>query len=80
MADEKATKAKETKEVSLHEVYQGYADQATAKEPKIVSLLDKHDVVFIKDFKGIKEGHKLEGISQVAFDFYMANGAVEEIK
>lgn len=73
MANEKTQKS-----VSIQDVYQGYADKATAKEPTIVSLLDTHTVKFTSDFKEIKSGTVLENISQVAFDFYKGNGVVEE--
>jgi len=80
MAEEKQTPAaKETKAVSLQDVYDGYAKKATAKEPKIVSLITTHTVVFTKDFKGITQGTVLADISKVAFDFYTANGVAEEV-
>jgi hypothetical protein len=71
-------KSDSTATVSLQDVYQGYANQATASEPKVISLLNKYNVVFTSDFKDIKAGTKLEGISQVAFDFYSQNGVVKE--
>jgi hypothetical protein len=72
--------AKEENAVSLQDVYEKYAKSATAKEPKIVSLLDTHTVKFTADFKGVKAGTIFKDVSQVAFDFYMANKVVEEVK
>lgn len=71
-------KEKEVK--TLNDVYAGYAEKATAKDDFEFSLLDSHDVVFIKDFMEIKKGHKMNGISKVAFDFYDANGVVKQLK
>lgn len=70
----------EKKAVSLQEVYEVYANEAKEDKPKLVSLIDSYDVKFNEDFKGIKAGHSLKGISKVAFDFYNANGVVSELK
>lgn len=78
MADNSQTKIKTT--ISLRDVYDGYAEKATAKDDFEFSLLETYDVKFTKDFKGIKKGHKLQGISKVAFDLYDANGVVEMLK
>jgi len=78
--EETKPKGKKGQEVTLQEVFSGYADKATEKEPYEVSLLEKNDVVFIKDFRNIKKGHKMVGISRVAADFYLANGAIEVIR
>lgn len=74
MAQEKAQKT-----ASIQDIYDGYAKKATAKEPTIVSLISTHTVKFTEDFKEISKGTVLENISKVAFDFYTANGVVEEV-
>ena len=76
MADSK----NENVEKTLKDVYSGYAEQATAKDPFEFSLLETYDVEFVKDFREIKKGDKLKGISKVAFDFYDANKAVKQLK
>ena len=70
----------ENSEVTLKDVYAGYAEKATAKDPFEFSLLSKYDVEFTKDFKEIQKGHVMKGISKVAFDLYNANGVVSELK
>ena len=72
--------AEEKKPVSLKDVYGKYAEKATEKDPFEFSLLETYDVEFKKDFKGIKKGHKLFGISKVAHDLYDANGAITLLK
>lgn len=73
-------KEKKDGPVTLKDVYSGYAEKATAKEDFEINLLTTYDVEFTKDFKGIKKGHKLTGISKVAFDLYDANGVVKTLK
>lgn len=71
---EKAVKA------TLADVYAGYAEKATGKEPFEFSLLETYDVKFTKDFRGVKKGHTMLGISLVAKDLYDANGVIEVLK
>ena len=67
-------------EKTLKDVYAGYAKEATAKDDFEFSLLETYDVEFTKDFKQIKKGDILKGISKVAFDLYDANGVVKQLK
>jgi len=78
MADtpEKEVKGKKT----LKDVYAGYAEKATAKDDFEFSLLETYDVEFTKDFRSIKKGHKMTGISKVAHDLYDANGVIKVLK
>ncbi|MEC4050593.1 hypothetical protein OX284_014230 [Flavobacterium sp. SUN046] len=81
MADEKAPAKKEVAVKTLKDVYQVYTDKA-AKSPTgefEFSLLETYDVEFTSDFKNIKKGYKMNGISKVAFDLYNANGVVDLI-
>ncbi len=64
---------------SLSDVYSDYAD-AAANDPSkevLINLLDSLDVEFTADFRTIKKGTKLSGISRVAFDLYNKNGVVK---
>jgi len=72
-------KEKKDGPVSLKDVYAGYAEKATKNEDFEINLLTTYDVEFTKDFKTIKKGHKMFGISQVAFDLYDANGVVKKL-
>lgn len=76
MAEPKEVKSEKT----LKDVYAGYAEQATKKDDFEFSLLETYDVEFSKDFKTIKKGHVMNGISKVAFDLYDANGVVKMLK
>jgi hypothetical protein len=65
---------------TLKDVYAGYAEKASKKDDFEFSLLETYDVEFTKDFKGIKKGHVLTGISKVAHDLYDANGVIKLLK
>jgi hypothetical protein len=82
---EKAAAEKEAKKIqkgpkTLTDVYASYADQATAKDNFEFSLLESYDVEFTSEFRRIKKGHKMFGISKVAFDLYNLNGVVKQLK
>lgn len=73
-------KTKKEGPVTLKDVYAGYSAQATKKDDFEFSLLETYDVEFTADFKGVKKGHAMVGISKVAFDLYDANGVVKLLK
>lgn len=73
-------KGKAKKEVyGLADVYSDYKDKAaeTPSGEVLVNLLDSIDVEFKSDFRNIKKGHKMYGISRVAYDLYNKNGVVK---
>ena len=81
--NQEATPVKGAKAVyGLSDVYSDYKDKA-AEAPSgevHINLLDKIDVVFTKYFRNIKKGHKMSGISRVAYDLYNKNGVVKVLK
>ena len=84
MADENKEVVKETTKkqkgnFSLGDVYSDYKDAAekALSGEVLVNLLDSIDVEFTSDFKKIKKGTKLTGISRVAYDLYDKNGVVK---
>lgn len=83
MAESKDTATQATKEVyGLGDVYADYKDKA-AESPSgevLVNLLDKIDVEFTKGFRNIPKGHKMFGISRVAYDLYNKNGVVKLVR
>lgn len=67
---------------SLQDVYVGYQEKAKKNVEGVhkVDLTKLFNVEFTADFRGIKKGHKMTGISQVMRDLYVANGVVKEFK
>ena len=67
---------------NLKDVYKGYAEEAAKKPSQEVEipLLESYDIEFTKDFRNIKKGHKMYGISRVAHDLYNMNGVIKVIK
>ena len=67
---------------NLKDVYKGYAEKAAEKASGEIEipLLETYDVEFTKDFRTIKKGHKMKGISRVAHDLYQANGVIKVLK
>lgn len=62
--------------VSLQEIYDGYADNATKEKSFKVDILARHEVEFIADFLNIKKGHT-QNVSTVMRDWYEANKVVK---
>ncbi len=80
MAEPKEEKGK--KVFGLSDVYADYKEKAkeTPSQEVLINLLDSIDVEFTEDFRNIKKGHKLFGISRVAYDLYNKNKVVKVLK
>ncbi|MXV39344.1 hypothetical protein GO491_11765 [Flavobacteriaceae bacterium Ap0902] len=67
------------KDVYLSIAAKSAENRKDGKPNETISLTKKFNVEFTKDFGNFKKGTTLNGISELAFKMYNANGAVKEI-
>ena len=79
MAEEKEVKLKVNADLSLQDVFDGYAKNATKDKPTLVDIVEIHNIKFTEDHLGNLKG-SIQNVSTVAKDLYVGRGVAKVIE